>query len=50
MLNHQKDLKCEFLPALSGCEGIKQGCVHVLDASGEANNVGASDRLIFYEC
>lgn len=46
MLSHQKDLKCELLSALSGCEGIYQGCVHVLDASGEANNVGASDRLI----
>lgn len=45
MLSHQKDLKCELLSALSGCEGIYQGCVHVLDASGEAN-VGASDRLI----
>lgn len=45
MLSHQKDLKCELLSALSGCEGIYQGCVHVLDACGEAN-VGASDRLI----
>lgn len=48
MLSHQKDLKCELLSALSGCEGIYRGCVHVLDACEEANNVGASDRLIIF--
>lgn len=31
----------------SGCGGINQGRVRVLDAPVEANSVGASDRLIF---